>query len=654
MSLLQVELGDEPEKVEESDHAIIDALGGHLRGKFEEYKTARLEKENAWLDNLRAFNSIYSTDEESVIADLNQNFNVFFAATRMKTVAAYARIIDLLFQPGQRFGDVNPTPIPDTVDYKEAQLKAKQEITQMLVQGMIDQGTVDVDDLVMERADELRTEAVHDAQRQADKMNDVIDDQLKECKAERKMKMAIAEMCVLGDGCIKGVTIDVRGKRKWVKGEQEWSLEFQEEVYPNIDHRSIFDIYPDPFAKSTDDATGLFDRHMMNASDMGKLAKLEGFDSAKIQELLTNNRNGNYVEEAHEIERRSISGLNTSTNISNRFEVLEFWGFISGEFLQSSGVAVDDPTKEYQANVWICGAYVIKAMLNPLMPNRIPYQISPYEFNIHSFWGTGIPEMMKNSQKMMNSAARSIEQNMAFAAGMITEVNTDYARPGEDVTKLKPNDIKLRKGGDPSQPMYRFHKTPDNSSSFLNLMAEFRKYTDEETSMPSYSHGQVQGGMTKTASGMSMLMGAANVAMKATIKNIDDYMVEPLIQSFYDYNMKWSDDDSIKGDSIIEARGSTALMSKEIKSERLLQFMQMTANPVDMEFIERRDLLKEVAMSLDIDAEKFLRTEDELDAIKQQQFAAANAANQSAPMGGVPSDNDGDEGIPPGQDVPMQ
>ena len=636
--LLQVDFGD-PKPEEESKAPVsMDALGAYLQGLFQEAKDARTDKEDKWLDDLRYFNSQYTAADEAVIADNSQNKEMFFSATRMKTVAAYGRIIDLLFQPGQPFGLCEPTPIPDTKDFTAALEKAKAEVMAFVQAGQIDPNTEDLDDLVMKRGDELRSEAINDAQDRMDKMNELIQDQLKECNAERKLKRMIAEMCVLGDGCIKGATINVRGTQKWVENGEDWTLDTVEEVFPDIEHRSIFDIYPDPFANSMEELTHLFDRHKMTHTDLNKLAMLDGFDEDKIREILTTSPEGNYVEETHEIERRSIGGVNTTQNVKNRYDVLEFWGAISGEKLQKANVEVDDLTKEYQANVWICNGKVIKAMLNPLLPTRIPYQIIPYEFNIHSFWGTGIPRMMVNSQKMMNGAARAIEQNMAYSAGVITEINTDLLRPGEDANNIKPNDVKLRSGGNQSDPLLRFHKVPDNSSSFISLMAEFRKYTDEETSMPSYSHGQAQGGMTKTASGMSMLMGAANVALKSTIKNIDDYGITPLIQSYYDHNMKWSDRKDIKGDAKVVAQGSTALMAKEVKSEKLMQFMQLTANPVDAQLVERHKLLKEIANALEINPD-ILYSEQEIEA-RQQQQASADAANQQQAMannGGNPA-----------------
>lgn len=610
----------------------VDALGSKLQGLFDEWKNARQEKEDEWLDNLRAFSGKYTAKEEAALAQNSHKSNVYVGLTRMKVVAAYSRITDMIFQPGQRFGEIKPTPIPDTEDLVTAQKKAALEIEQLVMQGDIDASMVDVEALVMDRADELRSEAVADAGKRADKMNKVIDDQFAECGAERKLKLALAEMVVLGDGCIKGATINVKGERKWMRGQEGYELQYSEKPFPDVQFRSIFNIYPDPFATDIDDMHGIFDRHVMTRTDFKSLGKFDGFESDRIEQIIMSSPQGNFVELHHETSRRTISGMSGSTNTSQRYEVLEYWGMVSGQDLVSAGVEIEDVNTDYQANIWICSGMVIKAMLNPLMPNRIPYQIVPYEFNVHSFWGTGIPAMMRDSQQIINASARIILDNAAVSSGPITEVNTDLLPPGTKAEDIKPWSVFARTGGDPSQPMMRFYQVPNLAGPVGNLIDMFRKFADEETSMPSYSHGQHQAGLTKTASGMSMLMGAANMSLKSVVKNIDDYLIEPLLTSFYDWNMQWGEDDSIKGDAQAVARGSTALMMKETRSEKLMQFMQLVTNEMDAQFIDRRELLSEVATSFDLDPEDFLISEEELEA-RQQQMQAALQADQSAGMG---------------------
>jgi hypothetical protein len=380
---------------------------------------------------------------------------------------------------------------------------------------------------------------------------------------------------------------------------------------------------------------------MMTQTELKKLGSFKGFNADLINEIISQNRGGNYVEEMHETQRRVIAGINTF-GTQNRFEVLEYWGTVSGYDLLSAGLEVEDDMAEYQANVWLCAGRVIKAMLNPLEPNRIPYQVVPYERGLHSFWGVGVPAMMSSSQKVINAATRMMIDNSALSAGAQVEVNTDLVAPGSDVSRISPFKIWARSGGDASQPLLRFHNIPNNSQAMMTIIDIFRKFADEETSLPSYSHGQVQDGMTRTASGMSMLMGAATVSIKSVIKNIDDYLIEPMIASFYDWNMRWNDDDTIKGDSVMLAQGSSGLMSKEIKSERVLQFTQMMANPAFSPMIDGYELLNQVANAMDLPADKLIYTEKELEAQQQAQQAVI-ASNQQPVMGG------GVQGAPSGQ-----
>ena len=72
------------------------------------------------------------------------------------------------------------------------------------------------------------------------------------------------------------------------------------------------------------------------------------------------------------------------------------------------------------------------------------------------------------------------------------------------------------------------------------MFDKFRQLADEQTGIPSYSHGQtgVQS-MTRTASGMSMLLGAASLNIKTVIKNLDDFLLKPLGEAYFQWNMQF-------------------------------------------------------------------------------------------------------------------
>ena len=138
-----------------------------------------------------------------------------------------------------------------------------------------------------------------------------------------------------------------------------------------------------------------------------------------------------------------------------------------------------------------------------------------------------------------------------------------------------------------------------------------------------------------------MLMGAANVALKSTIKNIDDFLMEPMITALFHWNMEYGTNQKSKGDLRIVARGSTALVQKEVQSQRLLQFLSLVSNPMDAGLVDRNQLLRDIAQSMDIDPDQIVKSEEQLALEQQQQLALQAEAEQraitsgNAPQGGV-------------------
>jgi len=135
-----------------------------------------------------------------------------------------------------------------------------------------------------------------------------------------------------------------------------------------------------------------------------------------------------------------------------------------------------------------------------------------------------------------------------------------------------------------------------------------------------------------------MLMGQANGNLKSVVSNLDTFAIVPIIQGLFDWNMEWNDDESIKGDMKVQACGITALLAKEIQSQRLIQFAQITANPVDMQIVDRAELIREVAKSLDLDIDKLIK-DGQSTPVQQDPNAppggAAPSASVGTPMGGL-------------------
>ena len=130
-------------------------------------------------------------------------------------------------------------------------------------------------------------------------------------------------------------------------------------------------------------------------------------------------------------------------------------------------------------------------------------------------------------------------------------------------------------------------KFPNTAPENMQMFDKFRQLADESTGIPSYSHGQtgVQS-MTRTASGMSMLMGAASLNIKTVIKNIDDSLIKPLGESMFQWNMQFYEGElPIIGDLEVKATGTSSLMRKKLEVKDLTMFLQTIQNPQIAPFV---------------------------------------------------------------------
>ena len=647
----ELQIVEEPvEDIDGTQDTEIQSLGSRLSDVFTEYKDARKETENEWLKDLRQFQGMY---EPEVLARLNESgarSKVFVGLTRTKVMAAYSRIVDLLFQHGDSYFGIEPTPIPQLDPLKAMQMR-EQAVMQITAAsgGMAPELN---EDLIAARMSELEEEFLEAeqiiAKEAAEKMAVEIHDQLIEANAEQKLKEAILESTIFGSGAIKAGTVRIDRVQSYSRiqdpttGQTGFALSQIEKAMPEVESVSIFDLYPDPYCTSLDDCEGLFRRHVLTRSQLRDLADRPGFDGDMIRYLIKHNRQGNHTEEDHEKTRRRIAGINEYSESSNRFEVIEYWGEIDGYELEEHGVDIPEGTDlsdYFSSCVWFSGGKVIKVMLNPIQGYRVPYHIFPYERSPHQFWGTGVPRMMRDSQTTMNAATRIWIDNLALSSGPMMEVNTDLLAAGEDPTDIHPWRVFLREGGDGSMAAVRFYQPVANANGLNQIVELLRRFADETTSLPSYTHGEQTRSLNKTATGISMLMGAANVALKSTIKNIDDFLLEPMVSALFHFNMEFGTNEKAKGDLKVISRGSTALIQKEVQSQRLLQFLSLVSNPMDAALVDRNQLLRDIAQSLDIDPDEVIKSEERLQAeqaLQNQALAGAvpggDMAQQPAPM----------------------
>tara|TARA_R110002072_G_scaffold164923_2_gene318001 strand:+ start:4212 stop:6341 length:2130 start_codon:yes stop_codon:yes gene_type:complete len=632
-----------------------------IEERYKRSEDSRYADEERWLRAYRNYRGLYGKDVQFTDTEKSR---VFVKVTKTKTLAAYGQIVDVLFGNNKFPLSVNPSVLPDGVaesvhiNMDPAAAAAGKALDPVTAQtpsqpyllngenklqpgetlmslsrrlGPLASKLESVSDRIVEGdGTSPTTVTFHPALIAAKKMEKKIHDQLQESGASTHLRSMAFEMSLLGTGVMKGPFAVDKEYPNWdAEGEYDPLVK----TVPECSHVSLWDFYPDPEAKSMSDAEYVVERHKMSRTQLRSLKNRPYFMSDSINMAV--DKGPNYVQKYWEM---TMEDDDTQPS-SERWEILEFWGYVDTSVLEEHGVAIPKSLKdvdEVNCNVWICNGEVLRFVLNPFKPTRIPYYAVPYEHNPYSFFGVGIAENMDDTQTLMNGFMRMAIDNAALSGNLIVEVDETNLVPGQDLT-LYPGKVFRRQGGAPGQAIFGT-KFPNVAQENMQLFDKARVLADESTGFPSFAHGQTGvSGVGRTASGISMLMSAANGSIRTVVKNVDDYLIRPLGKSFFAFNMQFDFDESIRGDLEVHASGTESLMANEVRSQRLMQFLQVAQNPVLAPFAKMDYIIREIAKSMDLDPDKV--TNSMQDAAIQAEILKGFQQPAQPPMGpeGVPA-----------------
>jgi hypothetical protein len=153
---------------------------------------------------------------------------------------------------------------------------------------------------------------------------------------------------------------------------------------------------------------------------------------------------------------------------------------------------------------------------------------------------------------------------------------------------------------------------------------------DQETGVPMLMQGE-KGSAPDTVGGMQLLMNNSNVVLRRLVKQFDDMVTKPHIKRYYDYNMMYNDDEEIKGDFSIDARGSSALLVRDIQNQSFLNLLAAGANPIYGVYLDTKKLFEKALQAQHIDPAEVFKSEEEIEQIKEQQKQVAQQGQQQDP-----------------------
>ena len=666
----EINLDDDSIALEDSEESSISDTGvsniiPFVMERYQRAEDYRNNDEERWLRSYRNYRGLYGSDVQFTEAEKSR---VFIKVTKTKTLAAYGQIVDVLFA-GNKFPiSVEPTILPEGV---ASDVNFDPKMPEQLQQGNemdspygfngdgkdLPAGATEKD--LLERLGPLK-DTLKDipnlkegagktpsavtfspAMIAAKNMEKQIMDQLQESGATKQLRSTAFEMSLFGTGVMKGPFAVDKEYPNWDE-EGEYSPTFK--TVPSTSHVSVWNFYPDPDASNMDEAQFVIERHKMSRSQLRALKKRPYFRGNVIDEVIAQGES--YTKKYWEDDLVDYA----PENYVERFEVLEYWGMCDISMLEDNAVEIPKELQDFdelQTNVWICNGKLIRMVLNPFKPSKIPYMAAPYELNPYSFFGVGLAENMDDTQTLMNGFMRMAVDNAVLSGNLLIEVDETNLVPGQDLS-VYPGKVFRRQGGAPGQAIFGT-KFPNVSGENLQLFDKARQLADESTGLPSFSHGQTGvTGVGRTASGISMLMNAASGSIKTVIKNVDDYLLKPLGEGLFRFNMQFNFNPEIRGDLEVKARGTESLMANEVRSQRLMQFLQVASNPALAPFAKFQYVIREIAKSMDLDPDKVTNNMDEaaVQAELMKQFQAP-AVPEGQPQQGQPQEGQAPAGANP-------
>lgn len=620
----------------DASNAQLTGLVGFIRNEWDIMRRHR-DSAPGWTDRLlnalRCFNGVYDPQKLMEIRKFGGS-EVYARLIAAKWRSASALLRDVYLGADRPWGlepEADP-PVPSEIDDAIKQL-VESEMGEAAAVGM--QITPQQ---VRERMWGLMARARTAAKKMAQEKAQLAEDKIDELLREGNFYGALAD--ILNDlpgfpyAVMKGPTVRMVFEVDWSTGRpvmRRRAKLWWERISP-------FDVYWTPGASDIEDAA-FIERTRMTRVDLNDALDVPGFDKEAIRAVLENyGRSGLSMDwdmaegPRAALESREDPWFNQSAMIS----CLQYTGNVQGRMLLEYGFTEDDipdPLRDYAIEAWMIGNYLIKVQLGVSPRRRHKYYVTSWEKVPSTPVGNGIPDQISDLQEVCNATLRSLVNNISISSGpqvVVNEQRLAGLETGDDLYPWKRWKVNNPAFASSTEKPVDFFQPQSNANELLMVFKAFYDLSDDVSAIPRYLSGNSPGGGAgRTASGLAMLMGNASKNMQTVCGNIDRDIMAPALTNTQDLILLTDQTGILEGTEKVTTKGVAVAMQRETMRARQIEFLQLTANPIDMSIMGpkgRASVLRTVSNTIGMPGDEIVPSDDEIQ--QQQAQAMANAEQQ--------------------------
>lgn len=508
---------------------------------------------------------------------------IYVNIVKPKTDTYVARVTELLIPHDDRPWEIAPTPVPELSEAVENK----------------DQRPITLADGTTRPAEQVAQALMFKAEEASKKMASQIEDWFVEGHVYSQWRRVVHDAGRIGTGCIKGPIPVNRKDRKWRNVDGVSTIEMVQRLAPTAVAKSVWDVFPDPSCgENIHNGSWLFDRDYLTGRSLRELAGLPDYDSDAIAQILKEGPRAANSRTDNRYDREKPG--QTSTFESDTFEVFYYYGDIPPETLISGGWEIqglidagEDVERAKQIDnalqlttvpvvVTMVNERIVRVSMNPLETGDFPIDLFVIEPVEGQPWGRSVGRKMAPAQKMLNGATRAMLENAGLSSGAQIVIDRERIQPANGVYEIVGKKLWYWTPGDEVKDVrfaFQAVTIPTAQVELQNIIKFALEMADQLSNLPMMMQGDM-GAAPDTVGGMAMLEGNAMSPLKVTAKAYDDCLVVPQLDKFYAWGMQ---DPNVpaecKGDMQTKARGSSALVQRDLYATVLPQLMPFVKDP---------------------------------------------------------------------------